>query len=151
MNPLIVNIAVIAALLQRASMICGQRCLADIAVVRGWSSSSLMAARRELPPGVDMNERASIARRADDVWSESVVVQIGRVPQVRAWHAVVAASMAWESPGMEPPPPAHLATASMIVWTATRADEVVGLAMLPIAAVSDRAQVHVHPSSATGW
>jgi CubicO group peptidase (beta-lactamase class C family)/GNAT superfamily N-acetyltransferase len=70
---------------------------------------------------------------------------------VRAWHAVVAASMAKDAPGTAPVAPerlhACLTTGKTVVWTATRAGQVVGLAVLrlPSASGTGRAQVHVHP------
>ncbi|MGK5553268.1 N-acetyltransferase family protein [Actinomadura kijaniata] len=73
-------------------------------------------------------------------------------PRVRAWHAVVAASMAQDAPGTAPAAPdrfhAHLTAGTTVVWTATRAGQVVGLAVLrlPSATVTGRAQVHVHPA-----
>ncbi|GAA4634042.1 GNAT family N-acetyltransferase [Actinoallomurus vinaceus] len=72
--------------------------------------------------------------------------------QVRAWHAVVVASMAHDLPGLAPPDlerfRMRLATGPTAAWAATVDGEVVGLAMLclstPVATA--KAQVHVHPA-----
>ncbi|MFI0446869.1 GNAT family N-acetyltransferase [Actinomadura sp. 6N118] len=112
------------------------------------------------PPGVGLHV-PGMAITADHVRAEPVDVRITRVEpageepngaRVRAWHAVVAASMAQDLPGMAPSTPdrlhAYLTSATTLVWTAGRAGEVVGLAVLrlPAAAVTGRAQVHVHPA-----
>ncbi|MFB4316642.1 GNAT family N-acetyltransferase [Actinomadura sp. 21ATH] len=73
-------------------------------------------------------------------------------PCLRAWHAVVAASMAADAPGTAPAAPrrfhAHLTAGATAVWTATRAGQVLGLAVLhlPSATATGRAHVHVHPA-----
>ncbi|MFI6517779.1 GNAT family N-acetyltransferase [Spirillospora sp. NPDC050679] len=73
-------------------------------------------------------------------------------PRVRAWHAVVAASMAQDLPGTEPVARdrfhAQLAAGATVVWTAVRAGRIVGLAVLrlPSTTATGRAQVHVHPA-----
>ncbi|MFC9976620.1 GNAT family N-acetyltransferase [Spirillospora sp. NPDC127200] len=73
-------------------------------------------------------------------------------PRVRAWHAVVAASMAQDLPGTEPVTRdrfhVHLTAGATVVWTAVHAGRVVGLAVLrlPSTTATGRAQVHVHPA-----
>ncbi|MEW2356278.1 GNAT family N-acetyltransferase [Spirillospora sp. NPDC029432] len=72
-------------------------------------------------------------------------------PRLRAWHAVVTASMAEDAPGTAPVDPerfhALLTGGATAVWTATRAGQVVGLAVLrpPSTTATGRAYVHVHP------
>ncbi|WP_460356292.1 GNAT family N-acetyltransferase [Actinoallomurus acanthiterrae] len=74
------------------------------------------------------------------------------VGQVRAWHAVVAASMAQDLPGMAPPDlerfRTRLATGPVVAWAATVDDQVVGLAVLCLSspAATAKTQVHVHPA-----
>lgn len=112
------------------------------------------------PPGVGLRV-PGMTTAADDGRGEPVEAWITRVEpageepdgaRVRAWRAVVAASMAQDLPGTEPPALDRfhtcLATATTLVWTADRAGEVVGLAVLrlPAAATTGRAQVHVHPA-----
>ncbi|WP_119727071.1 GNAT family N-acetyltransferase [Thermomonospora amylolytica] len=102
-----------------------------------------------------------MTKAADDVRSWPARVHITRVdpaaeepdgPCVRAWHAVVAASMAQDAPGTAPAAPgrfhAQLTAGETVVWTAARAGRVVGLAVLrlPSITVTGRAQVHVHPA-----
>ncbi|GAA2120471.1 GNAT family N-acetyltransferase [Actinomadura napierensis] len=75
-------------------------------------------------------------------------------PRVRAWHAVVAASMVEDSPATEAPAPDRLldclTTGASVVWTAAIGDRTVGLALLRPPSTgtvtTGRAQVHVHPA-----
>ena len=102
-----------------------------------------------------------MTKAADDAWALPDQVSLTRVEpereepdgaRVQAWHAVVAASMAQDAPGTAPVAPerfhACLTAATTVVWTATHAGRVVGLAVLrlPSTTSTGRAQVHVHPA-----
>ncbi|MFC4910014.1 GNAT family N-acetyltransferase [Actinomadura gamaensis] len=101
-----------------------------------------------------------MSRTVEDVLARAARVRVVRVrpeyedpdgARLRAWHAVVAASTIQDTPGAAAVSPgrfhAHLTTGSTLVWTASRAGRVVGLAMLrlPTTTATGRAQVHVHP------
>ncbi|MFD0900616.1 GNAT family N-acetyltransferase [Actinomadura sediminis] len=102
-----------------------------------------------------------MTQAADDARSRPARLRVARAepareepdgPRLRAWYAVVAASMAADAPGTAPAPPdrfhAHLTAGATAVWTATRAGRVVGLAVLrlPSTTAAGRAHVHVHPA-----
>ncbi|MCP2339430.1 GNAT family N-acetyltransferase [Actinomadura rupiterrae] len=103
---------------------------------------------------------AAVTRGLEGARALRVRVRVARVRpereepdglRVLAWHALVAASTALDTPGAAPASPARfhacLNSKATLVWTATRAGRVVGLAMLrlPAASGTGRAQVHVHP------